>query len=172
MYCNYCGKSISDDAKFCSFCGKETIINNTSAKNEPRRKNCWDYFIDVVKTVYHYTVDGKCSMAKYWSFALFHFVFFTATLIPSSIFTPLKFIPEIYSGFMALPLLSLSIKRIHDTGNSGWKVFIPVYNLILLLTKGETSNVEYVNEVSEKNTSERENTFNTSSDTSESDASK
>lgn len=34
MYCRYCGKKISDKAKFCAYCGKQTmqpvVQNNAS----------------------------------------------------------------------------------------------------------------------------------------------
>lgn len=45
-------------------------------------------------------------------------------------------------NLFALPIFSFifisiqSVKRIHDTNNSGWNFLFPVYNLILLFQKG------------------------------------
>lgn len=52
-------------------------------------------------------------------------------------------------NFLYLPiLLSLfviiqGVKRIHDTNKSGWFLFIPLYNILLLLTKGTVGNNDF-----------------------------
>jgi uncharacterized membrane protein YhaH (DUF805 family) len=40
-------------------------------------------------------------------------------------------------------LLIQWVKRIHDTNNSGWYVFVPVYNLFLIFKKGTVGNNNY-----------------------------
>jgi hypothetical protein len=38
MYCHHCGKQISDNAQFCSFCGKAILAK--PAKTEPHYEYC------------------------------------------------------------------------------------------------------------------------------------
>ena len=33
-----------------------------------------------------------------------------------------------------LPLFAAGIRRIHDTGRSGWFILVPIYNLVLLVS--------------------------------------
>jgi len=44
---------------------------------------------------------------------------------------------------LGLFLVIQAIKRIHDTNQSGWFIFIPVYNIILLFTKGTQGNNDF-----------------------------
>ena len=36
-----------------------------------------------------------------------------------------------------VPSLAVGIRRMHDTGHSGWFILVPIYNLILVLHLGE-----------------------------------
>ncbi len=36
-----------------------------------------------------------------------------------------------------VPSLAVGIRRMHDTGHSGWFILVPIYNLILCFTEGE-----------------------------------
>jgi uncharacterized membrane protein YhaH (DUF805 family) len=42
-----------------------------------------------------------------------------------------------------LPLFAAGIRRIHDTGRSGWFILVPIYNLILMFTPSNPGTNKY-----------------------------
>jgi uncharacterized membrane protein YhaH (DUF805 family) len=42
-----------------------------------------------------------------------------------------------------LPLFAAGIRRIHDTGRSGWFILVPIYNLILMCTPSNPGTNKY-----------------------------
>lgn len=91
-----------------------------------------------------YTVfEGRSRRSEYWFFVLF-----------STLFSiPLVFFPllsSIFSIIMILPNLAVTVRRLHDTGRSGWMfliIFIPligvIWLLILLVTEGDIGRNQY-----------------------------
>jgi uncharacterized membrane protein YhaH (DUF805 family) len=86
--------------------------------------------------------EGRASRSEYWWF-------FLATIIVS---IPLGLVdgllfgwgysdPTVFSWLfdlaIFLPTLAVSIRRVHDTGRSGWYTLIPFYNLYLFIIEGE-----------------------------------
>ena len=39
----------------------------------------------------------------------------------------------IYSLVVFIPSIAVAIRRVHDSGKSGWFILIPIYNFILML---------------------------------------
>ncbi len=52
-------------------------------------------------------------------------------------------IATIYSVAVLIPGISVAVRRMHDVGKSGWFVLIPIYNIILACTNGNTGDNEY-----------------------------
>ena len=52
-------------------------------------------------------------------------------------------IATIYSVAVLIPGIAVAVRRMHDVGKSGWFVLIPIYNIILACTKGDTGDNEY-----------------------------
>ena len=49
---------------------------------------------------------------------------------------------NLYTLAVLVPSVAVGIRRMHDTGKSGWFLLIPFYNFILAVTEGEAiSNV-------------------------------
>ena len=42
-----------------------------------------------------------------------------------------------------LPTLAAGVRRIHDTGRSGWFFLVPIYNLVLLIQSGTPGDNKY-----------------------------
>ena len=42
-----------------------------------------------------------------------------------------------------IPSIAVGVRRMHDVGKSGWFLLIPIYNLILACTPGESGTNEY-----------------------------
>lgn len=102
----------------------------------------FQYFLKVLKNYVNF--EGRARRSEYWYFTLFYYIF--------SI--PLYFIDEamgsesgllgiIYALGMIIPSIAVGVRRMHDTGKSGWYLLIPIYNLILACTNGDTGTNEY-----------------------------
>ena len=55
----------------------------------------------------------------------------------------LMIVAPIYSLVAFLPGLAVGVRRMHDVGKSGWFILVPIYNLILALTKGDEGTNEF-----------------------------
>jgi uncharacterized membrane protein YhaH (DUF805 family) len=53
------------------------------------------------------------------------------------------YVSIIYSLGTIVPALAVSVRRMHDVGKSGWYILIPIYNLVLACTNGDTGTNEY-----------------------------
>ena len=95
--------------------------------------------------------NGRARRKEYWMFQLSIMVVLCSIMFLSFI---LAFISEtlagiigglLYLGFFGLiiPAYAVAVRRMHDTGNSGWFMFVPVYSFILAITEGEKGTNEY-----------------------------
>ncbi len=99
--------------------------------------------------------EGRARRSEYWYFVLFNFIISVSAWIISIIliffggFLLWFFIP-IFSLALIIPNLAVQVRRLHDTGKSGWyllMVFIPLVGPIILLvfycTEGDRGPNEY-----------------------------
>ena len=79
--------------------------------------------------------SGRARRKEIWYFILFDFIFaFLLGLIDSLI--GIYVLSSLYSLAVLLPSLGVSIRRLHDTGRTGWWIFIgliPLIGAIILL---------------------------------------
>jgi len=96
--------------------------------------------------------DGRARRKEYWMFTLFNMIVFVALYVPGLVYKE-SGLGLIFLGLYGLyalaafvPSLSVSVRRLHDTGRSGWYFllgFIPLVGLVLLVfmcedgTRGE-----------------------------------
>ena len=101
-------------------------------------------FMDAVKNVLlnnYFSFNGRASRSEYWWWILAQFTI----LIPLSFLDGLVFgweyndptwFSNIFLLLVLLPSLSVQVRRLHDTGRSGWWYFIalvPCVGIIILL---------------------------------------
>jgi len=75
------------------------------------------------------TFDGRARRKEYWNFTLFNAIIGVVLVFVS------QTISGLYTLAIILPSIAVMVRRLHDTGRSGWLaliVFIPLVNLILL----------------------------------------
>jgi uncharacterized membrane protein YhaH (DUF805 family) len=87
--------------------------------------------------------SGRARRQEYWMFILFHLIIvfaaaFVLSIIDSMVFgTPvLTYLLYVYAAAVLVPALAVSVRRLHDTGKSGWFVLIslvPFVGSIILL---------------------------------------
>ena len=102
-----------------------------------------EYFVDVIKN--HYIdFEGRARRKQYWMFVLFQILIAVALLAVAGI---LAAVSDVLGGLFVLlyyvvslglflPALGLGVRRLHDTGKSGWfflVVLIPFLGALALL---------------------------------------
>ena len=97
MFCQKCGKEISDDSTFCVFCGSRT--NADSACGGPS----FGYYANQVKK--------EVNRYNIWSIAGF-ILAVVPVVIPLGIFS-------LITGISAIIISSISLKQIKNTGEKG-----------------------------------------------------
>jgi len=98
------------------------------------------YFFEALKKYAVFT--GRARRSEYWYFTLFNIIIsFVVGAIAGAINTPL--LGTAYTLALLLPGIAVGVRRMHDTGKSGWYVLIPIYNLILACTEGTPGRNEY-----------------------------
>ena len=95
-----------------------------------------NWYIDVLKKYAQF--DGRARRQEYWMFTLFNFLIYMALVllvVLAAVLTAnsdnsgaaafLLMIPcGVYSLAVFIPSLAVSIRRLHDTGRSGWWILI------------------------------------------------
>ena len=104
-----------------------------------------DNFIAVLKKYSDF--ESSSSRKEYWMFVLFNIVFSSI----ASVISPK--ISMLYSLFIFIPALAVTVRRLHDVGKSGWMLLIifipligPIWLLYLLLQKGDSLNEFFAND--------------------------
>ena len=86
--------------------------------------------------------NGRARRSEFWFFFLFNLIAIFATLF-IGILIKFPSLTIIYYLGMLIPYWALLVRRMHDNNRSGWFVFVPFYNLILLLSEGTRGPNEY-----------------------------
>ena len=99
-----------------------------------------DNYIVVLKKYSDF--ESKSSRKEYWMFVLFNIIFSSIAMLVSPKLSML------YSLFIFIPALAVTVRRLHDVGKSGWMIFITFipligvfWLLILLFRKGDLEQV-------------------------------
>lgn len=80
--------------------------------------------------------SGRARRKEYWMFTLINFIVIIILSILESLLGLPGFISGLYSLAVLIPGLAVSVRRLHDTGKSGWWLllsFIPIIGAIILL---------------------------------------
>lgn len=101
-------------------------------------------FAEAVKSVFNQyaTFSGRARRSEYWFFALFNglvqlaFYILILSLVGTSAGVFFGVLSLVYALAVLLPSFAVTVRRLHDTGKSGWYwlvAFIPLVGLILML---------------------------------------
>jgi uncharacterized membrane protein YhaH (DUF805 family) len=80
--------------------------------------------------------QGRARRKEYWMFVLFSAIISIVLSIIDAIANLSSVLSGIYSLAVFLPSLAVSVRRLHDTGRSGWWILIgliPLIGAIILL---------------------------------------
>ena len=103
----------------------------------------FDWYMVSLKNFTNFS--GRARRTEYWSFVLVNMIIaFCVSLIGS------EDLDSLYSLLVLLPSLAVTVRRLHDTGRSGWNylfLLIPIIGwiilLIMLITEGDEGSNEY-----------------------------
>lgn len=99
-----------------------------------------DWFLDAFKYKY-LDFTGRARRTEYWMFMLFHFLIIILLAVLSAVLGDIgvstvgTFLLVVYILMSFLPALALTVRRLHDTGRSGWYYllnFIPYVGGIII----------------------------------------
>ncbi|MFC4870211.1 DUF805 domain-containing protein [Negadavirga shengliensis] len=94
----------------------------------------FDYYLDVMKNKFA-QFTGRARRSEYWYFVLFNLLIGLG-LVMIDAFMGTAFLNMIYSLLVIVPGLAVSVRRLHDTGRSGWWLLIglvPIIGMIILI---------------------------------------
>ncbi len=91
------------------------------------------YYFEVLKK--YAVFSGRATRAEYWYFVLFNFIFYVAITILSGVIFLASGVNTvvllwIYILAVFIPGLAVAVRRLHDTGRSGWWLLLNLIPLI------------------------------------------
>jgi uncharacterized membrane protein YhaH (DUF805 family) len=92
-----------------------------------------NWYLEVLKK--YAVFSGRARRKEYWFFFLFN-VIITIVLAVIDIVTGIGLLTGTYLLAMFIPGIAVSVRRLHDTGRSGWYMLIawvPLFGPIVLL---------------------------------------
>ncbi len=93
-------------------------------------------FVDAVRTGFskYATFSGRASRPEYWYFALFGMLAALVAAIPDAVLAgPMADVGPVgllVSLVLLLPSIAVGVRRLHDSGRSGWWVLIILVPLV------------------------------------------
>lgn len=146
MFCTQCGAQNHPDAKFCGACGAQIVVSvappggraqrgggmlesGTHGVELPSsRSSGIDWYLWVLKK--YAVFSGRAQRAEYWYFVLFNCLAIIGLVIIDSITgsfdddAGIGLLSGLYYLGVLLPSLAVTVRRLHDTGRSGWWMLI------------------------------------------------
>ena len=116
-----------------------------------------EWYLKVVRDNFA-NFNGRARRKEYWMFILFNFLIALGLGVVTGILSAISeslgmlgaVIYVIYAIAILIPNLAVIVRRLHDTGNSGWMIlisFIPliggIWLLVLMCTEGNVGPNEY-----------------------------
>jgi len=100
-----------------------------------------NWYIAVLKK--YNVFSGRASRSEFWFFVLFNFIASFILGFIDGIFGSAGVLGGIYSLVVLLPSIAVAVRRIHDSGKSGWFFLVPFYNLYLYIIPGDVGENKY-----------------------------
>ena len=92
-------------------------------------KESMEWYLEVLKNKYS-VFSGRAGQKEFWMFCLFNAIITGVFAVMSP-----PFFPGLYFLATIVPSIAVSIRRLHDTGRSGWWLLlglIPIIGFIVL----------------------------------------
>lgn len=107
-----------------------------------------NWYLDVLKK--YAVFNGRARRQEYWMFALFNIIALIIVAVVDFAIGTYPLLYAVYALAVFLPGLGVLVRRLHDTGRSGWWfliILIPLVGAIILIvflaTEGNQTDNEY-----------------------------
>lgn len=87
-----------------------------------------EWYVKVLKQ--YFVFQGRARRKEYWMFVLISFIISIVLAIIENILGIASLLTTLYSLAVFLPSLGVSVRRLHDTGRSGWWILLVLIPLI------------------------------------------
>ncbi|WP_424767616.1 DUF805 domain-containing protein [Paenibacillus sp. sgz302251] len=87
-----------------------------------------EWYLKVLKNYVGF--QGRARRKEYWMFVLFSFIISLVLTIVEAVTGMPAVLTGLYSLAILLPSLAVSVRRLHDTGRSGWWLLISLIPLV------------------------------------------
>jgi uncharacterized membrane protein YhaH (DUF805 family) len=88
--------------------------------------------------------SGRARRREYWMFILFHLVIAAVLLTVDRVLFDQPILTLIYLVAMIVPTVAVVVRRLHDTGRSGWWYllnFVPLVGLVVFVFVCSSGNI-------------------------------
>lgn len=129
MNCSVCSAELDEGAQFCGICGTSLTSGETSSETEQPIVG----FGEAISRGYknYLKFSGRATRAEFWWFQLFYYVVILGgILLGGVIHDSVMFLILVFAVLSIIPDLSLSVRRLHDCGNSGWLILVGLVPLV------------------------------------------
>lgn len=86
------------------------------------------WYLKVIKNYVGF--HGRAARKEYWMFVLINFIIAFVIGFFEGLFDLPQFLSTLYTLFVLLPSLAVGVRRLHDTGKSGWWLLISLVPFI------------------------------------------
>jgi len=107
-----------------------------------------NWFIEVVKK--YAVFSGRARRKEYWMYTLFYVIFAIVAGIVDAVLFGSQILTLVLALGLLLPSLGVAVRRLHDTGRSGWWILIGlvplvggIVLLVFLCLEGEAGSNKY-----------------------------
>lgn len=93
-----------------------------------------NWYLTVLKKYAQF--DGRAGLREFWMFVLINFLIVIALMLIDFAVGLFGILSIIYALGIIIPSIAVSVRRLHDTGKSGWNILlglIPAIGFIILL---------------------------------------
>lgn len=87
--------------------------------------------------------NGRARRKEYWFFMLFYYVLYFLFMGLTFINSYFAILNLILAFGLLVPSIAVTIRRMHDSGKSGWFMLVPFYNLYLVFKAGDIGSNQY-----------------------------
>ena len=107
-----------------------------------------NYYVKALKQYADF--NGRASRKEYWMFFLFNMIFAVVASVLDGIIGSVGIIYGLYILATLVPSLAAGVRRLHDSGKSGWMMLVSlipfiggIWLLILLVAGSQEGDNEY-----------------------------
>ncbi|MDA3817934.1 MAG: DUF805 domain-containing protein [Prolixibacteraceae bacterium] len=88
--------------------------------------------------------SGRSRRKAYWMFFLFDMIFYVVFFfIDSMMGSEEEVLGSLYTLVTIIPYFAVGVRRMHDTGHSGWWIIVPIANLVFPFFDSEQGENKY-----------------------------